>query len=172
WMPSATMPKPSSRRAWPRQHASIGWKRMVDLAKIRKKAKRAATSPAPDNRQPTTDDAAARLEAFLSTAGQKRAGVVEEPSPAAKDEIELLTFLLGDERYAIDIDAIAEIVSPRPATPVPNAGGDIAGIISLRGSIVTIIDIRARLKQPSRTASKETRLIVVRDRGGLLGFEV
>ena len=97
--------------------------------------------------------------------------MVEEPA-AAKDEIELLTFILGDERYAIDIDTIAEIVSPRPATPVPNAGADIAGVISLRGSIVTVIDIRARLKQPSRTASKESRLIVVRDRGGLLGFEV
>jgi len=141
---------------------------MVDLAKIRKKAKK---SP-PDNRQPTTDNAAAKLEAFLATAGKKREGVVQETIPVATDEIELLTFILGQERYAIDIDGVAEIISTRSATRVPNTDPFIVGIISVRGSIVTLVDVRSKLKQPARGGSKDSRIIVVRHGAGLLGFDV
>jgi purine-binding chemotaxis protein CheW len=140
---------------------------MVNLAKIRKKAKGSS-----DNRQPATDNAKTKLEAFLATVGHKRAGIVQEVVAAPVDAVELLTFILGDERYAIEIGDIAEIVSAQSATQIPNADSSILGVISVRGSIVTLVDVRSRLKQPARGLSKDSRIIIVRRAGGLIGFEV
>ena len=87
-----------------------------------------------------------------------------------RDEVELLTFILGAERYAIDLENVAEISEARPATRVPNAASNTVGIFSLRGAIVTLLDIRSQLKQPPPKGDQ--RIIVVHDGGGLVGFEV
>jgi purine-binding chemotaxis protein CheW len=97
---------------------------------------------------------------------------VAAPFEAGTDEIELLTFILGGEQFAIEIENVAEIATARPATRVPNADPDTVGIISLRGSIVTLIDVRSRLKQPPPKSTKDLRVVVVRDGAGLVGFEV
>jgi purine-binding chemotaxis protein CheW len=139
---------------------------MVDLAKIRKKAKRGAPPP------PAVPPPEEKLQAFLATAGQKRPGLVQEVAAAESgNQVELLTFILGDERYAIDIDGIVEIISARPVTRVPNAEQSVLGIVSLRGAIVTLIDVRSRLRQPRRNGAA-AQIIVVHDGGGLAGFEV
>ncbi len=141
---------------------------MVDLAKIRKKAKGEQGGGKP----PHSEGPEQKLQAFLATVGQKRPGLVQENVAAPQDEVELLTFTLAEERYAIEIDDIAEIISAQSATRVPNADAGIVGVISVRGSIVTLVDVRSRLKQPPRDASKDSRIIVVRHGAGLIGFEV
>ncbi|HTH93638.1 MAG TPA: chemotaxis protein CheW [Rhodocyclaceae bacterium] len=57
---------------------------------------------------------------------------------------ELLTFLLGDEEYAIDILRVQEIRAWEPATPIAQAPDFIKGVINLRGAIVPVIDLRIR----------------------------
>src|SRR5260370_32105145 len=99
---------------------------MVDLAKIRKKAKSQSSA---DNRQPTTDNATAKLEAFLATVNQKRPGLVQETVAPPQDEVQLLTFTLGAERYAIEIDDIAEIIGAQTATPIHDFMAGRAGVI-------------------------------------------
>jgi len=143
---------------------------MVDLAKIRKKAKQGVEAGAPARQ--TAAGPEQKLEAFLATVNQKRPGLVQETVAPPQDEVELLTFTLGDERYAIEIDDIAEIISTQTATRIPNVEMGIVGVISVRGSIVTLVDVRSRLKQASRDASKDSRIIVVRHGAGLIGFEV
>jgi purine-binding chemotaxis protein CheW len=149
---------------------------MVDLAKIRKKAKEkrsaeaVAAAPAAGNGGPPQTPES-KLQAFLATAGTPRFPEAA-PEAAPADEVELLTFLLGAERYAIDIEDVAEITDGRTATRVPNAGRGTVGIFSLRGSIVTLLDVRSRLRQPPAKDPKEQRVIVVRDGAGLAGFEV
>ncbi len=146
---------------------------MVDLAKIRKKAKKGVGAGAPA--RPAAEAAAvtpaAKLEKFLAAAGGRRF-VPQAPPAAPADEVELLAFLLGKERYAIEIDRVAQIIATRPVTAVPNAAPGVVGIVSLRGSIVTLIDIRSRLRQPPRSANGDARVIVIRDAGSLVGFEV
>src|SRR6266851_3382474 len=141
---------------------------MVDLSKIRKKAKGEQGGGKP----PHSEGPEQKLQAFLATVGQKRPGLVQEVIAARQDEVEILTFTLGEERYAIEIDDIAEIISAQTATRIPNVGAGIVGVISVRGSIVTLVDVRSRLKQPPRDPSKDSRIIVVRHGAGLLGFEV
>lgn len=179
---------------------------MVDLVKLRKKAKRGRGSePAPEpalesmssgvpatipdpqrspvnasrippaaSRQPPIDSPHEdKLARFHEQAGKKREGFVEEVAVSrAADQVELLTFVLAGERYAVSIDHIVEIVTPRGATQVPNADPSIVGIVSLRGTIVTIIDVRRKLGHSPGTVDNDTRTIVVERDGETLGFIV
>jgi purine-binding chemotaxis protein CheW len=146
---------------------------MVDLAKIRKKAKergapRPSAAAAEGGGPPQSPDE--KLQKFLERAGKQR--FPEEPlPPKSTDEVELLTFILGAERYAIDLDDVVEIAETRRATRVPNAAPNTVGIFSLRGSIITLLDIRSKLKQPPANG-KDPRIIVVRDGASCAGFEV
>jgi purine-binding chemotaxis protein CheW len=161
---------------------------MVDLAKIRKKAKggRAATpEPAPVEAAlpvpveipaavPTADSPdSLKLEHFKQIAGKRRDGFIEQKAEVSSaDQVELLSFLIAGEQYAVSIDHLVEIVTPREATHVPNADPTIVGIISLRGTIVTIIDVRRKLRHPPATGGGDARIIVAERGGETLGFEV
>ena len=168
---------------------------MVDLAKIRKKkaegkrqkAEVAAPEPAPvvaeQPSNPATEQPrdpetarprnAEKLERFMADAGKKREGFVKETVQAtAAAELEVLTFTLAGEQYAVNIERIVEIVRPRTATRVPNAGVNVVGIISLRGLIVTVVDVRAKLHHPSVAIGNDARVIVVEHGGETLGFQV
>ena len=167
---------------------------MVDLVKVRAKAKskkqKAEMVPAeavvpppepePAPEPPTQHSALStqhspKLDKFKETAGTKREGFVEEVEQAASDaQLELLTFILAGEQYALDIEHIVEIVTPRAVTRVPNAEEGIVGIISLRGTIVTVVDTRRKLRHPpSKNGDHPDRRIIVVEKGGeTLGFEV
>jgi purine-binding chemotaxis protein CheW len=175
---------------------------MVDLAKIRKKAKATGRgsgagsresekasapapepavvvapesdltpAPTPDPRPPTP--ASLKLDQFKQIAGKRREGFIEQKAETASaDQVELLSFVIAGEQYAVLIDHIVEIVTPRDATRVPNADPTIVGIISLRGTIVTVIDVRRKLRHPPSEVGNETRIIVAERGGETLGFEV
>ena len=180
---------------------------MVDLAKIRKKAKKKDAEPpslqvdepvnGPTNRpvdEPTSMPAAepapvaasttrrlddsttatssAKLEHFKSQAGQRREARVEQVVEA-KHQLELLTFLIAGEQYAIDIEKIVEIVTPRPVTRIPNADTSVVGIISLRGTIVTLVDVRRKLRHhASERDNENTRIVVIDLHKETVGFVV
>jgi purine-binding chemotaxis protein CheW len=125
----------------------------------------------PDPRPPTPSDD--KLARFREEAGRKREGFIEEEAAtSAGDQVELLTFVIAGEQYAVSIDHIVEIVTPRPATHIPNADRSIVGIMSLRGTIVTVVDVRQKLGHPPRPGSGDTRTIVAERSGETLGFEV
>ncbi len=159
---------------------------MVDLAKIRKKkaekklpvASSPLPEPAPVVEQPRDPETprprdTEKLERFMAEAGKKREGFVRDVvQTAAAAELEVLTFALAGEQYAVNIEHIVEIVRPRATTRVPNAGANVVGIISLRGLIVTVVDVRARLHHPPAAAGNDTRIIVVEHGGETLGFQV
>ncbi len=122
----------------------------------------------------TTADAVAKLEAFKDRVG--RGGDVEPDADEASEqkevELELLTFLVAGEIYAIDIEQIVEIVPPRTPTRVPNAEPGVLGIISLRGTIVTVVDLGRRLNHPGLPLTADARMIVVARHGETAAFTV
>ncbi len=157
---------------------------MVDLVKVRKKkaegrrqkAEGPALEPPPVAEQPshpaTQQRPPGKLERFKEEAGKKREGFLREAvQETVAARIEVLTFVLAGEHYAVGIEHIVEIVTPRATTRVPNADRAVVGIISLRGLIVTVVDVRAKLHHPQSQGS-EARVIVVERHGETLGFEV
>ena len=130
----------------------------------------------PELRNPAGDPGTSKLERFMVDAGRRRDALVASAAVEEADGdtiLELLTFVIAGEHYAVDIDHIVEIVRPRPLTRIPNADPSIVGIVSLRGTIVTLVDARLRLGHSGRPEeTEETRTVVV-DRGHeTLGFTV
>jgi purine-binding chemotaxis protein CheW len=85
---------------------------------------------------------------------------------------ELLAFRLAGEEYAIDIGSIDEIVKPRPVTEVPFAPAFCPGIVSLRGRIVTMLDLRKRLGLPAAAPGRSARVVVARGGTRVVGLLV
>ena len=55
---------------------------------------------------------------------------------------EYLAFVLGGDVYAAPVALIREILKPPPLTPVPRAPHPSLGIVSVRGQLVTVVDLR------------------------------
>lgn len=90
----------------------------------------------------------------------------------AEDVEEYLCFKVAHEEYAISIMAIKEIIKPRDVTEVPRVPGFISGVISLRGVIIPVMDMRLRLSLPGSAATGKERIIVVRMDSGFCGVLV
>lgn len=140
-----------------------------------------ADGGAGDEPPPVSSAPAARgsekLEEFKRTANVRESDViaadVEAGRGTSESVLELLLFTIAGEQYALAIERIVEIIPPRKATRVPNADETIVGIISLRGTIVSILDIRRRLGHPPlQTTGPDSRIIVVEHNGETAGFLV
>jgi len=85
---------------------------------------------------------------------------------------QLLTFTIDGAPYAVPVESVREIVRVRPITPVPRVTRDVRGVISLRGEIIQVVDLRLRLGLPAIEASRATRIIVVHTEDRLAGVLV
>jgi purine-binding chemotaxis protein CheW len=74
---------------------------------------------------------------------------------------ELLAFVIADETYALPLRSIREILKVPPITGVPRAPKDVLGIISVRGRITTVRDLRRLLRMPEAPVDKHTRVLLV-----------
>ena len=92
-----------------------------------------------------------------------------------KDESALsqfLAFQLGDEEYALDINQISEIIKPRDYTDIPRVPDFILGLISLRGVVVPIFDLRQRFQMGKIEIAASSRIIVSNEKGITAGLLV
>lgn len=85
---------------------------------------------------------------------------------------ELLAFVVGSETYALPLDAVREILKPPPVTPVPRSPRDVLGVISVRGRITTVVDLRSRLGAVMAELDKHSRVLLVDDGDEVLGMLV
>jgi purine-binding chemotaxis protein CheW len=94
---------------------------------------------------------------------------------AADEPVQLCTFRIGGEDYAVDIMRVREIIHPLPITPVPRAPPSVEGVVRLRGEVMPVLDVRKRLGVPASAPTRRTRFLVVnvaRRRIGLVVDEV
>jgi purine-binding chemotaxis protein CheW len=87
-------------------------------------------------------------------------------------EKQLVVFTLGKESYAVDIAMVREIIQLQPITRVPGTPYAVEGIISLRGSVIPVVDLRKRFQLDKVEKSKATRIVVVNCRGRNVGVIV
>jgi purine-binding chemotaxis protein CheW len=74
---------------------------------------------------------------------------------------QLLTFLIGDDEYGISILRVREIAEYRALTPVPMTAPWMRGVMNLRGTVVPVVDLAARLGLEKTSVSRRTCLIIV-----------
>ena len=93
-------------------------------------------------------------------------------TPGAGQTVLLATFFVRDALCALDAAGIQEVIRLGPLTPVRHASPDVAGILNLRGKIVTILDLGLRLGFPKVVPSGESRIFIMEDRNEFVGLLV
>ena len=78
-----------------------------------------------------------------------------------EDGNEFISFDVGDEAYCLDIKSVREIRGWSRTTPLPHSPLAIRGVINLRGAIMPVVDLRARLGQGLTETSERHVIIVV-----------
>ena len=117
-----------------------------------REAETAGSAPAPEPLPPARPGFAGPESEAGPEAFDLPAEPALDPSAGREDGNEagedLLCFAIANEEYGIDIRRVWEIIRPRSITEIPRAPEFIRGIISLRGEIVPVLDLRRRLGFP------------------------
>lgn len=96
------------------------------------------------------------------------------PSTAEKSDglSEFVTFYSGGQSFSIDIGKVREIRRWGPFTPVPHAPQGVLGVMNLRGSVIPIYDLAARLGLSPTVENPRNVIVVVLHGAQTLGLLV
>lgn len=83
-----------------------------------------------------------------------------------------VTLGLGASRYAIEVSKVREILTGFDVAPLPKTPACIEGIVSLRGDIIPVVDLRVRFELPAKPRDEATRIIVVELPDSQVGIKV
>jgi purine-binding chemotaxis protein CheW len=85
---------------------------------------------------------------------------------------ELIAFRIGDQEFCVNIMAVREIRGWTQATPLPQAPPYIMGVINLRGAVLPIVDLSARLGMKEAEPTARHVIIVAQARSRVVGLLV
>ncbi|MCP2669558.1 chemotaxis protein CheW [Maricaulaceae bacterium EIL42A08] len=91
---------------------------------------------------------------------------------SVQSSFEYVTVHIGGQLFGVEVDEIREVFSPQDITKVPRAPGEIAGLLNLRGRIVTAVDARSRLNLPARGADEPVMALGLEQGSELFGVLV
>lgn len=85
---------------------------------------------------------------------------------------ELISFRIGDQEYCVDIMSVREIRGWTAATPLPRSPSFVRGVINLRGAVLPVVDLGARLGLALTQPTARHVIIVTRIADQLVGLLV
>ena len=88
------------------------------------------------------------------------------------DERTLVTILLDNEMFGIDVSKVHEITGLPEVSFVPNAAEYMRGVINLRGKVIPLIDLRTKFKLPNKEYDKLTVVMICEIKKNLVGMIV
>ena len=86
--------------------------------------------------------------------------------------MKFVIFTLAEKSYGVDINQVIEVIRMRKITPVPDAAAFVEGVVSVRGKIITLINLRKKLGMEARPLGKSDRIIVSRTADHVIGLAV
>ena len=92
-----------------------------------------------------------------------------------QNDLRYMEFRFGEQKFALPLLAVKEVIPKPETTPVPNMPSHFEGMINLRGQVLGIYNIRRKLGIPVAQASVNVRhevVIIVENNTGLVGFIV
>lgn len=105
--------------------------------------------------------------------------LAEKKTPESSEEekgiietVQMIGFKLGKEFFGISIINVQEIIRHQDITMVPRTPEFVEGVISLRGRVIPVINLRKRFAMAFAEKTKETRIVIVELDCGTVGFIV
>jgi len=86
--------------------------------------------------------------------------------------VEFITVMIGDHVFGLPISRVQDVFVPDGLTRVPLAPPDVAGILNLRGRVVTAIDMRSRLDLGARKPNQPAMAVGIESKGDSYGLLV
>lgn len=83
------------------------------------------------------------------------------PGSARGDELEVLTFELQGEVFALEAGIVREILDMAPQTSVPGATRFVGAIINFRGKVIPLADLRLAFGMEAKAATIDSRIVVI-----------
>jgi len=87
-----------------------------------------------------------------------------------QEQLQLVSFFLGGEEYALNSKLVQQIIELREITPIPQSPDFMEGVIDLRGEIIPIINLHLRLGLEKKPLDEKSRIIIIESKGSLMGF--
>lgn len=84
-----------------------------------------------------------------------------EQAEAPQDQLEVLTFSLSNELYAIGSEHVAQVLPLNQYTPLPNTPAYVLGIVNVRGRIVSVLDLRVLFELPIGGLAERSFLLIL-----------
>lgn len=104
---------------------------------------------------------------FLAEAGLLSSSRGEAEARGASDEIQLVSFGLAGQEYALPIEHVQEIVQvPEVVSAMPNAQAHLVGVITLRDRLLPLVSLRRLFGLAETGLSEQSRIVVVSWNGG------
>lgn len=95
------------------------------------------------------------------------------PSGGIMTEIlQLVTFRLGNEDYAVNILKVQEINRMKEITRVPNTPQYVEGVINLRGKVIPVINLRSKFGLTDKDSDTQSRIMIMDIQGVTMGLVV
>lgn len=91
---------------------------------------------------------------------------------AERATTQLVTLTIADQLFGIPVLSVQDVLAPQPVARVPMAHPVVAGLINLRGRIVTAINMRQRMALPPREDDSEGMSVVVEYQGELYSLNI
>lgn len=92
--------------------------------------------------------------------------------PNIADRIEFVTFVAGGQNFCIEITQIREIRRWTPVTILPHSPSHVLGVINLRGAVIPIIDLAAKLGFPNIEPTERHVIIIAAIDDRIIGLLV
>ncbi len=87
------------------------------------------------------------------------------------DEMQLVSFAVAGQEYAIDIAQVQEIVQvPERIVQAPNSSAHVAGLITLRERVLPLVSLRSLFNLPARSMDESSRIVVITCGAGAMGL--
>lgn len=86
--------------------------------------------------------------------------------------LQLVTFNLGEEEYAVDILKVQEINRMTDIAKVPNAPPYLEGVINLRGRVIPVVNLRKRFGLGDKESDERSRIMIMDLQGVTMGLVV
>jgi purine-binding chemotaxis protein CheW len=98
--------------------------------------------------------------------------MVQTETESGSQTVLLATFFVRDALCALEASRVQEVIRVESITLVRHAPAEVAGVMNLRGKIVTLLDLGIILEFGKSTVTRESRVFIVEDRGEFLGMLV
>jgi purine-binding chemotaxis protein CheW len=95
-----------------------------------------------------------------------------EALTVSSELLQLVTFNLDNEEYAVDILKVQEINRMTEITRVPNSPSYVEGVVNLRGKVIPVVNIRMKFNLPERETDARSRIMIMDIQGITMGVVV